>query len=66
LPHGESDLIAELGTDQCFAYPGEIRKVIYTRNTIELLNMPLRKLITMRGGSFHNEDSNPSRIRLLG
>jgi putative transposase len=39
-----------------FAYPGEIRKVIYTTNTIESLNMSLRKIIKMRG-SFPNEDA---------
>jgi len=39
-----------------FAYPGEIRRVIYTTNTIESLNMSLRKIIKMRG-SFPNEDA---------
>jgi putative transposase len=39
-----------------FAYPGEIRKVIYTTNAIESLNMSLRKIIKMRG-SFPNEDA---------
>ena len=39
-----------------FAYPGEIRKVIYTTNTIESLNMSLRKIIKMRG-SFPNDDA---------
>lgn len=39
-----------------FAYPGEIRKVIYTTNTIESLNMSLRKIIKMRG-SFPHEDA---------
>ncbi len=39
-----------------FAYPGEIRKVIYTTKTIESLNMSLRKIIKMRG-SFPNEDA---------
>jgi putative transposase len=39
-----------------FAYPSEIRKVIYTTNTIESLNMSLRKIIKMRG-SFPNEDA---------
>jgi putative transposase len=39
-----------------FAYPGEIRKVIYTTNTIESLNMSLRKIIKMRG-SFPNEEA---------
>ena len=39
-----------------FAYPGEIRKVIYTTNAIESLNMSLRKIIKMRG-SFPNDDA---------
>jgi len=38
-----------------FAYPGEIRKVIYTTNTIESLNMSLRKIIKTRGGFPHEE-----------
>jgi putative transposase len=33
-----------------FAYPGEIRRVIYTTNAIESLNMTLRKIIKTRGG----------------
>ena len=32
-----------------FAYPGDIRKVIYTTNAIESLNMSLRKVIKTRG-----------------
>lgn len=44
-----------------FAYPGEIRKVIYTTNTIESLNMSMRKIIKMRG-SFPNEDAD---VKLL-
>ncbi len=39
-----------------FAYPAEIRKVIYTTNAIESLNMSLRKIIKMRG-SFPNEEA---------
>ena len=39
-----------------FAYPPEIRKVIYTTNAIESLNMSLRKIIKMRG-SFPNDDA---------
>jgi putative transposase len=37
-----------------FAYPAEIRKVIYTTNAVESLNMSLRKVIKTRG-SFPNE-----------
>lgn len=39
-----------------FDYPPEIRKVIYTTNAIESLNMSLRKVIKSRG-SFPNNDS---------
>jgi putative transposase len=37
-----------------FAYPQEIRKVIYTTNAIESLNMSLRK-VTKNRGSFPND-----------
>jgi putative transposase len=39
-----------------FAYPADIRKVIYTTNTIESLNMSLRKVIKTRG-SFPSPDA---------
>ena len=39
-----------------FDYPAEIRKVIYTTNAIESLNMSLKKVIKSRG-SFPNNDS---------
>jgi putative transposase len=39
-----------------FAYPGDIRKVIYTTNAIESLNMSLRKVIKTRG-SFPNQEA---------
>ena len=39
-----------------FAFPGEIRKVIYTTNAVESLNMSLRKAIKTRG-AFPNEDA---------
>lgn len=44
-----------------FAFPGEIRKVIYTTNAVESLNMSLRK-VTKTRGSFPNEEA---AIRLL-
>jgi putative transposase len=44
-----------------FAFPGEIRKVIYTTNAVESLNMSLRKIIKTRG-SFPNEES---AVRLM-
>lgn len=39
-----------------FAFPHEIRKVIYTTNAVESLNMTLRKIIKTRG-SFPSEDA---------
>ena len=41
--------------------PEEIRKVIYTTNAVESLNMSLRKIIKTRG-SFPNEEA---AVRLL-
>jgi putative transposase len=39
-----------------FAYPKEIRKVIYTTNAIESMNMSLRK-VTKNRGSFPTDDA---------
>ena len=39
-----------------FAYPAEIRKIVYTTNAIESLNMSLRKIIKTRG-SFPSEEA---------
>lgn len=39
-----------------FAYPEEIRRVIYTTNAIESVNMSLRKIIRNRG-SFPNDEA---------
>ena len=39
-----------------FAYPEEVRKIIYTTNAIESLNMSLRKIIKNRG-HFPNDDA---------
>lgn len=44
-----------------FAFPGDIRKVIYTTNAVASLNMSLRKIIKTRG-SFPNPES---ALRLL-
>jgi putative transposase len=44
-----------------FAFPAEIRKVIYTTKAVESLNMTLRKVIKTRG-SFPNEEA---AIKLL-
>jgi putative transposase len=39
-----------------FAFPSEIRKVIYTTNAVESLNMTLRKVIKTRG-AFPSEEA---------
>ena len=39
-----------------FAFPAEIRKVVYTTNAVESLHMTLRKVIKTRG-SFPNEEA---------
>jgi putative transposase len=39
-----------------FAFPADIRKVVYTTNAVESLNMTLRKVIKTRG-SFPNEEA---------
>lgn len=44
-----------------FSYPPEIRKAIYTTNTIESMNMSLRK-VTKNRGSFPNDEA---MIKLL-
>jgi hypothetical protein len=44
-----------------FAFPAEIRKVIYTTNAVESLNSSLRKIIETRGSFPHEE----APLRLL-
>jgi putative transposase len=44
-----------------FAFPGEVRRIIYTTNAVESLNMSLRKIIKTRG-SFPSEEA---AIKLL-
>jgi putative transposase len=46
-----------------FAYPEEIRRVIYTTNAIESVNMSLRKIIKNRG-SFPNDEAAMKLIYL--
>jgi len=46
-----------------FAFPAEIRRVIYTTNAIESLHMTLRKVIKTRG-SFPNEEAARKLIYL--
>ena len=47
-----------------FAFPDEVRKVIYTTNAVESLNMTLRKVIKTRG-SFPNEESAMKLLYLV-
>ena len=46
-----------------FAFPPEIRKIIYTTNAVESLHMSLRKVIKTRG-SFPNEEAARKRLYL--
>ena len=39
-----------------FAFPEEVRKVVYTTNAVESLHMSLRKIIKTRG-SFPSEEA---------
>ena len=45
-----------LGIIPFFQFPPEIRKIVYTTNAIESLNMSLRKAIKTRG-AFPSEDA---------
>jgi putative transposase len=56
-PHHQPGVAPELGAHHpVFAFSHEIRKVIYTTNAVESLNMSLRKIIKTRR-SFHNEEA---------
>ena len=44
-----------------FAFPAEIRRIIYTTNAVESLNMSLRRIIKTRG-AFPSEEAG---IKLL-
>ena len=46
-----------------FAYPKEIRKIIYTSNAIESLHMQLRKVLKNRG-YFPGDEAAPKLIFL--
>ncbi|MHB8535815.1 MAG: IS256 family transposase [Sulfuricaulis sp.] len=46
-----------------FAYPADVRKIIYTTNAIESLHMQLRKIIKTRG-HFPNDDAATKLIYL--
>ena len=39
-----------------FAFPGDVRRIIYTTNSIEALNAKLRRAVRTRG-HFPNDDS---------
>jgi len=46
-----------------FAFPEEVRKVVYTTNAVESLHMSLRKIIKTRG-SFPSEEAALKRLYL--
>jgi transposase-like protein len=48
-----------------FAHPPEIRKVIYTTNAIESLNMSLRKVTKARGSFPNNEVPSVCNVRSI-
>jgi transposase-like protein len=57
LFHPFSDIPDRTGTHHAiFQYPPDIRKAIYTTNSVESLNRSLRKIIKTRGG-FPNEEA---------
>jgi transposase-like protein len=57
LPADSEILAGKRATDNSFffAYPPEIRKVIYTTNAIESLNMSLRKVTKAKRAFPHDE-----------
>jgi putative transposase len=57
LSQREPGVAAELGAGHAvFQLPPDIRKAIYTTNSVESLNRSLRKIIKTRGG-FPNEEA---------
>ena len=57
VSHDQPNVAAELEhLTPFFGYPADIRKVIYTTNAVESLNMSLRKVIKTRG-SFPHADA---------
>lgn len=48
--------VIDHASSRFFDYPAEIRKVIYTTNVIESVNMSLRK-VTKSRGSFPNDEA---------
>ena len=58
----EPGMAAELGSHHAFfRYPADIRKAIYTTNSVEALHRSLRKIIKTRGAFPHEE----SALKLL-
>ena len=57
VPDHQPDVAAERGSCDAvfFAYPVEIRKVIYTTNAVESWNMSLRKVSKTRGWFPHQD-----------
>ena len=51
--------------DSCFAYPPEVRTIIYTTNAIESLHMRLRKIVKNRGHVASDEAATKSLFLAL-
>ena len=47
-----------------FAFPGEVRRIVYTTNTIEALNSKLRRAVRARG-HFPNDDAATKLLYLI-
>ena len=47
-----------------FAFPGSVRRIIYTTNAIESLNAQLRKAVRSRG-HFQNDDAALKQLFLV-
>ena len=63
-PFGKTDkILGGAVTVEIFAYPEEIRKVIYTTNAIESLNSSIRKIIKHRR-VFPNDEAATKLIYL--
>ena len=65
VSHHRSELAAGLGASHpVFVYPEAVRKIIYTTNAIESLNMQLRKIIKNRG-RFPSDDAVTKLLYLV-
>src|SRR6266853_519420 len=56
FPEAIESVFPQTEVQLCIAHPPEIRKIIYTTNAIESLNMSLRK-VTKARGSFPNDEA---------